>query len=74
MLQYTDRRRNAMLNHPGSLYAHEKLARLRADDRARRQLIEHLVRTTAQASGVRAKRAGRRFQFRLPLLPRLSPR
>ena len=63
-----------MLNHPGPLYAHEKLSQLRSDELARRQLIQHLVRTTAASGAVQTKPAGRRFQFRLPLFPRLSPR
>jgi hypothetical protein len=65
-----------MLNHPGPLYAQEKLGALRQDELAKRHLRAMLVRSTIDDSPVvgNADRPRRRFAFRLPVFMRLSPR
>jgi hypothetical protein len=64
-----------MLNHPGPLYAQEKLGALRQDELAKRHLRAMLVRSTIDSAvDGKAARPRRRFALRVPVFMRLSPR
>ena len=65
-----------MLNHPGSLYAHEKIRRLKDEERARGELRRNLARAAREYaattdSGNTSER--RSTRFRIPVF-RFSPR